>query len=641
MATDSTNFVLRWIYIDGNILKTQLDGVIYDKPVAKHFKLNIGMKYADLCDVLFSKLKINRDKYGLKLKYRCKNPDDLKFGIIPIDDDEDVELMFGVVVSKGNPLFVELYVEKLLIGTGKNLTKNPHVGVGVTFENNFVERVGESSYSRCLEVDAIVESRASSEKSSFQSSSSSKMLVSIDDSILKSGDDVMIPMELRKGMLFKSKKELARVESGCNWMLKARKRSVHNHFEIMETSGAHTCMNTTITQDHSNLKSMDIAEAIRAQILVDPNIKEKVLLATAEDVFGYHPNRKKISNAKNLVIEDVHGSWEGSYRELPHLMEALQLFNVGTKVDWDFKENEMREVMTFKRVFWAFKPCIDVFEHCMPIILIDGTHHYGPYPGVLLSAMAVDGFSHILPLAFAIVEAENLSSWGWFMDRVRKFVAGRRHGICIISDRHAGIMAVMQRTGWCEPLDHHRFCIRHLATNFVNAHRKRGLKKDLVKLASQVQPKKFELLWNQLVLIEPRTIEWFEDKALEKWSLAHDGGKRFGIMIINHAESWNNAIIDARNLPITSLVRSLFEKVVDYFDARRVEIATQSLNGGIFTKFATMKLRRAIARASGHQVKLFDRDTWLFQVTTKKDGLKGGNNHIIRIHEYTCTCGKW
>ncbi|XP_074342619.1 uncharacterized protein LOC141680234 [Apium graveolens] len=115
----------------------------------------------------------------------------------------------------------------------------------------------------------------------------------------------------------------------------------------------------------------------------------------------------------------------------------------------------------------------------------------------------------------------------------------------------------------------------------------------------------------------------------------------YGIMTTNHAESWNNTIVNARNLPITSLVISLFEMVIDYFDARHVEIATQSLNGGIFTKYGTMKLNRAIARASRYQVKLFDRDTWLFQVTIRKDGLKGGNNHTIRLRQSTCTCGKW
>ncbi|KAK1379328.1 hypothetical protein POM88_026072 [Heracleum sosnowskyi] len=227
------------------------------------------------------------------------------------------------------------------------------------------------------------------------------------------------------------------------------------------------------------------------------------------------------------------------------------------------------------------------------------------------------------------------------MDRLRKFVAPKRHGIFVISDRHSGILAAMQKSGWCEPHDHHRFCVRHLAANFIATHRKSGLKDKVVQLAYQVHPKKFELLWNQLITIEPRTTDWFETRPVMKWSLAFDEGKRFGIMTINHAESWNTAILDARKLPITSLVKELFGKIVEYFDKRRVAIALQSANGQMFTKFANQMLRRAATRASGHHVKLFDRETWLFQVVTRKVGLKGGNSHTVRIKESTCTCGKW
>lgn len=277
----------------------------------------------------------------------------------------------------------------------------------------------------------------------------------------------------------------------------------------------------------------------------------------------------------------------------------------------------------------------------MPVIQIDGTHLYGPYPGVLLSATSVDGFSHILPLAFAIVESENNSSWYWFMERLRRFVAGRRHNICVISDRHAGIVSAMKKEGWCEPGDHHRFCVRHLAVNFASSHRKAGMRDRLVQLATQVQPKKFDLLWDQLLAVEPKAAEWFEDKPLMKWSLAYDGGKRFGMMCTNHAESWNNPILEARKLPVTSLVRELFLKTVEYFDKRRVEIAAQSRNGQILTKYANTMLTRAVKRGSGHDVTLFDRNTWLFQVLTRKVGLKGGNTHTVRIQEGTCTCGKW
>ena len=276
----------------------------------------------------------------------------------------------------------------------------------------------------------------------------------------------------------------------------------------------------------------------------------------------------------------------------------------------------------------------------MPVIQIDGTHLYGPYPLVLLSAIAVDGFSHILPLAFAIVESENLFSWGWFMERLRSVIT-RRHGICVISDRHAGIVAAMEQPGWCEPRNHHIFCIRHLATNFVTAFRRPGLKDRIVELDYQVQENKFDLLWEQLLIIEPRAAKWFEDKPLEKWSLVHDGGRRFGIITNNHAESWNNAIIEGRSLPISSLIREIFLKTVDYFDQRQVEIASQLSKGQLFTKHANKMLSRSINRGSGHSVQVFDRALLLFQVVTRKIGQKGGNSHTVRINESMCSCGKW
>ena len=105
--------VVAWIYINGHILQTQLEGYIYDKPVAKQIKLDSSMNYSNLCDILYLKLRIDRDEYGLKMYFRCKNPDDGKFSIVPIDDDDDVELMFGVVISKGPPFFVEIYLEKI------------------------------------------------------------------------------------------------------------------------------------------------------------------------------------------------------------------------------------------------------------------------------------------------------------------------------------------------------------------------------------------------------------------------------------------------------------------------------------------------------------------------------------------------
>ena len=147
--------------------------------------------------------------------------------------------------------------------------------------------------------------------------------------------------------------------------------------------------------------------------------------------------------------------------------------------------------------------------------------------------------------------------------------------------------------------------------------------------------------WNALVAAEPRAEEWFADKPLIKWALAFDEGKWFGIMITNIAESWNNAIKVARNLPITALVKTIFHKLVAYFDQRRMEIEKQSVDGNEFTQHANKILNKWKERATGHHVKVFYRDTWVFHVTTMKRGQKGGNNQIVQLMERICTCNKW
>ena len=57
-------------------------------------------------------------------------------------------------------------------------------------------------------------------------------------------------------------------------------------------------------------------------------------------------------------------------------------------------------------------------------------------------AMRCDGNNQLFPLTFSITEGENIDSWGWFLACIRNRVT-QRMGICVISDRHPGIMAAM------------------------------------------------------------------------------------------------------------------------------------------------------------------------------------------------------
>ena len=68
----------------------------------------------------------------------------------------------------------------------------------------------------------------------------------------------------------------------------------------------------------------------------------------------------------------------------------------------------------FERVFWDFSPSIEGFQHCRPVISIDGTFLYGKYRGTLLIALTWDSNNRLFPLAFAIVEKETDDNWYWF-----------------------------------------------------------------------------------------------------------------------------------------------------------------------------------------------------------------------------------
>ena len=174
----------------------------------------------------------------------------------------------------------------------------------------------------------------------------------------------------------------------------------------------------------------------------------------------------------------VFGDWDESYQALPKWMNILQLTNPGTKVVWKtIPLGGISGNVRFMRVFWAFGASVEGFKHCRPIIQIDGTFLYGKYMGKLLIATSIDGNGHVFPLAFAIVEEESQDSWSWFLIALRHHVT-QREGICLISDRHAGINAAVRNpsVGWSPPHAQHRYCLRHVVSNFNDKFKNKVLK---------------------------------------------------------------------------------------------------------------------------------------------------------------------
>ena len=95
---------------------------------------------------------------------------------------------------------------------------------------------------------------------------------------------------------------------------------------------------------------------------------------------------------------------------------------------------------------------------------------------------------------------------------------------------------------------------------------------------------------------------YLENENKEKWTLAHDGGHRYGAMTTNPLKCFNGVLKGARSLPITAMVRYTFFKVNSYFDARRNLTLEQLEAGKEWCKYAMDKFEKNQAKAKDHMV---------------------------------------
>ncbi|KAH9616569.1 hypothetical protein KSS87_002203 [Heliosperma pusillum] len=436
--------------------------------------------------------------------------------------------------------------------------------------------------------------------------------------------------------------------SPCNWRLRATRKDPYSQaFTIVTYKGLHdsSCVGDMVPQDHFNLKRAFISHLIRNYVEGDWGYKVMSVVEVILDKFGYKISYAKAWNAKQRAIGDIFGDWDASYEMLPRFMQGLKESNPGTVVQWSTTPIGNSNVHTFKRVFWAFKPCIEGFEHCRPVLTIDGTHLYGKFKGTILTAMSIDANNQIFPVAFAIVESENNESWSWFMACIRLFVT-KRSGLCVISDRHAGIMNAMSEvgSGWEELHAFHRICIRHLASNVNTRYRNVKVKNMFGSTAMQFQEKKFDIGFARLGEMDRDAQHYVADVGIEKWSICHDDGHRYGILTTNLAEAFNNVLKGARFLPITALVQCIFFRVNAYFFERREEARKRLLQGQHYSSKITHLLEENCKKGAYHKVVSFDHVGGLYQVTTRRGSRnvsRGSHLHTVDLSKRTCTCNKF
>jgi hypothetical protein len=120
------------------------------------------------------------------------------------------------------------------------------------------------------------------------------------------------------------------------------------------------------------------------------------------------------------------------------------------------------------------------------------------YKGTLIVVVGMIMKNQLLPLAFALVEGENNESWSWFLGLVRKQVLGLDRQVCMILDRHHGLLnGAKEHLEGYPPLIH-KWCSRHFAANIWKKQRSKEVIARLKSLCKVKEEKKFDARLKEL-----------------------------------------------------------------------------------------------------------------------------------------------
>ncbi|CAH1440539.1 unnamed protein product [Lactuca virosa] len=137
--------------------------------------------------------------------------------------------------------------------------------------------------------------------------------------------------------------------------------------------------------------------------------------------------------------------------------------------------------------------------------------------------------------------------------------------------------------------------------------------------------------------LNPQARQWLESHPLDRWTLAHDGGRRYGLLTTNLSEIFNSVLKGARFLPITACVQLTFYRLVHYFEVRRPLENSSRANGDAYTPHVLVKQVALMSKASAHSLRSFNREKGIFELITQR----GRNVQVVNLEQKTCTCAYW
>ena len=392
----------------------------------------------------------------------------------------------------------------------------------------------------------------------------------------------------------------------CSWRLHASVVGSTSNVIVRTYENTHKCFGI-VGNGHKNLSASFLAEKIQDKVRVNASYGGA---AIKEDIFldlGVTISKSKAYRAKELASITINGTYEESYESLPQYCVDLIATNPDTVAIVESKPSSVDANMReFSRMFVSFGAAGKGFAHCRPLLGLDGTHLKSKYKGILLAATGVDACGSLFPLAHAVVDAENIDNWDWFLKALHRII--EQHAptflvsgeLSFLSDRQKGLLEGVHNNFPDSP---HGYCLKHLAENFYKKFKNKELKSLLWKAASAVNLEEWNKAIDAMNGIDSSAFPWLEEHAHpEHWAEIFFAGRRYGHLTSNIAESLNSWLLEAREKPILPMFEQIRKQLMKWYAERRVNerntigLLVQEVTSKIMVRFYLTRLTEGLVQ---------------------------------------------
>ncbi|KAI3809479.1 hypothetical protein L1987_25455 [Smallanthus sonchifolius] len=410
---------------------------------------------------------------------------------------------------------------------------------------------------------------------------------------------------------------------------------------MLREKDSETWMVKTLVDEHKCLQSRSIkhctssflCKQLMEQIEENPTIPTKAVQDQFQRKLEVEVSRMKAFRAKTKALTQLHGDYNSQYGILRDYVCELWNTNPGTtvKIEVEPSTDPSSNTRRFKRIYVCLGSLKQGFKKIGRDLLgLDGAFMKGPFPGQILTAVGIDPNNGIYPLSYAIVEAENLSSWTWFLNCLGDDLElDANSNFTFISDRQKGIIPALAKVFPCAE---HRYCLRHIHENMKHHFRGKAYKDMLWKLATSTTVSDFEILMDELKRFNSEAQLWLSKIPPKHWSRSHFSSMAHSDVLLNNmCEVMNAKILDGRDKPIITVL----EFIREYLMRRIVNVLRViDRSDGLLTPTATKMFESIKKEATKYTVQ------WNGEEHYQVSGPKG-EQCLVDLNRKICVCRRW